>query len=227
MIPYGTLVNSAAIIFGGLLGTLFGKHIPKHIQNALPPVFGMSSIGIGIVSVMKLETLPVVVLSLIVGTIIGELFRFELRANKLVGKLGRFCADENRELILTLVALFAFSGTGIFGSLHAGMTDNHSILYTKSILDFFTAFSFAAILGFIIILIAVPQFILQLALFLFAWLVLDEIPAIMIGNFQAVGGLITIAIGLKILKIKELDVINMLPGLALVFPFTSLWDKLM
>ncbi|MDY0244711.1 MAG: DUF554 domain-containing protein [Sphaerochaeta sp.] len=222
MIPYGILVNSSVIILGGLLGILLKKHISENILDTLPPIFGLSALGIGITSTIKMETLSVVILSLIIGTIVGELSKLELQSNYLLRKMGRLCLEENRELFLTLVVLFCASGTGIFGSLNAGMTGDHSILYAKSILDFFTAFSFATVIGIAIIVITIPQFIVQYLLFLIALLFLDQVSQSTLANFQAVGGLITVGIGLNILKITKLKVINMIPGLLMVFPITYL-----
>lgn len=224
MVPTGVLVNSLAIIGGSLVGVIGTKVLPQRLLLSLTPVFGLSAVGIGIVNCIKLKTLPVVVLALIIGTLVGEALKLEQGANQGIHKLGSFIRIADKELFLSLVILFCFSGTGIFGSLSAGMDGDFSILYTKSILDFFTAFSFAATLGMAPALIALPQFVIQAALFSVAALTLKSVDAATIGNFQATGGLITLAIGIRILKIREMNALNYIPALIVVFPLTTLWN---
>ena len=224
MIPFGVFANGGAVAVGGILGSLMAKHLPKSVLKALPPVLGLCALSIGLVNIIKLDNLIVVILSLILGTIVGELVRLEDRAATLVAKLGPMCQEENRSLFLSLVVLFCASGTGIFGSLQAGMTGDHSILYAKAILDFFTSFSFALTLGLLVSAIAIPQMLFQTLLFYIAGGFLSMLPAGMTANFQATGGLITFAIGLRILQIKELSVLNFTPALLLVFPLTQLLE---
>jgi len=224
MIPFGVLANGGAVAIGGLFGILMARHLPKSLLKALPPVLGLCALTIGLINIIKLDNLLVVILSLILGAIVGELGRLEEHATRLVEKLGPLCKEENRSLFLSLVVLFCASGTGIFGSLQAGMTGDHSILYAKAILDFFTSFSFALTLGILISAIAIPQMLFQALLFFIASGFLSTLPVGMIANFQAVGGLITFAIGLRILQIKELGVLNFTPALLLVFPLTRLLE---
>jgi len=173
------------------------------------------------------ESLPVVVLSLILGTLIGEAALLEKRAHRGISKLESVISVKDTSLYLSLVVLFCASGTGIFGSLHAGMSGDHSVLYTKSILDFFTAFSFAATLGYAVSLIALPQFVIQAALFYLAYWMLNRDEPAMIANFQAVGGLITFAIGIRILNLREMSVLNYTPALLLVFPLTTIFSTIL
>ena len=220
MIPYGVLANGSGIVLGGILGCLIARFIPQSLLKTLPSVLGLSALGIGIVNVVKLDNMIVVMLSLILGSIIGELSALERRAITLIDRLGSLCKEENRSLFLSLVVLFSMSGTGIFGAMQAGINNDHSILYAKAILDFFTAFSFATSLGLMIASIAIPQMAIQAVLFILAITFLGTLPHHMVANFQATGGLITFAIGLNILKIKELHILNYTPALLLAFPLS-------
>lgn len=224
MIPYGVFTNSSAVLLGGIVGVLGTRLFSKELLASLSPVLGLGAIGIGIVNTVKLESLPPVILALILGTLIGEAMKLEARANKAIGRLESFIKVPDRALYLSLVVLFCASGTGIFGSLHAGMSADHSILYTKSILDFFTAFSFAATLGIAVSYIALPQFLVQSTLFYSAAFALHSVDLTMIANFQAVGGLITFAIGIRILKLREMNILNYTPALVLIFPLTMIWE---
>jgi len=224
MVPLGILVNAGSIAIGALLGASCKSLIPSHALKALTPIFGLSALAIGMVNVIKMDSLPVVILSIILGTLIGELLYIEKRTSVAVNALGKLVQPEHRDLFLTLVVLFCMSGTGIFGSLQSGMDGDNTILYSKSILDFFTAFSFATLIGYSVALITLPQIFIQGLLYLFAVFFLKSIPSTMLSNFQAVGGLITFAIGLRIMQIKHLAVLNTIPSLALVFLITKIWD---
>ena len=228
--PYGVLANSGAVLVGGLLGTLLKNAIPQRLILALPKTLGLAAIAIGISGILKIQAVPVVVLSLVIGSILGELWDIDRRLLGSMQKLKNHSLatkdQEQRELFISLLVLFCASGTGIFGAMQAGMSNDHSILLAKSVLDFFTAMSFATTLGFLISLLAIPQILVQLSLYFTSSLFLPYVSLSMLSNFQAVGGIITLAIGLKIANIKDIRAINLTPGLLLVFPLTFLWEMI-
>ena len=106
--------------------------------------------------------------------------------------------------------------------MNSGMTGDHSILYAKSVMDFFTAMIFGTTAGYLVGFIAVPQLIIGTLLFYGASFILPLVTDIMLANFKACGGIITLAVGLKISNIKKTRVLNILPALVLVFPFSLL-----
>lgn len=234
-LPVGVIVNCLAVLVGGLVGALLGKSIPERVRTALPLTFGLASMAMGISLTVELSTLPAVVLSLILGSIIGELVQLEKgieRCATLVRKpINKIFKDsvsvgdekEFMEKFVGIVVLFCASGTGIFGAFNEGMTGDPSILLTKASLDIFTAAIFATTLGYIVITIAVPQFIILLALFCSASFIVPMTTATMIADFSAVGGIIMIATGLRICGIKSFPIANMLPALLIVMPLSHLW----
>jgi uncharacterized membrane protein YqgA involved in biofilm formation len=126
--------------------------------------------------------------------------------------------------LISLLVLFCVSGTGIFGAIESGMTGDHSILITKSILDFFTAATFAVALGPMVALICIPQAIILLALFFGASFIYPLSTELMRADFTACGGILILATGLRISEIKSLPVVNMIPAMILVMPVSSLWN---
>lgn len=233
--PIGVIVNSLSVLIGGLLGALLGKKIPERVRTSLPLVFGAASMSMGINYIVKMHTLPAVVLSLILGTAVGELICLEkgignlaLKAKGPVEKLfssgsGNESQAEFMEKFVGILILFCASGTGIFGALKEGMTGDHSVLLTKSILDFFTSGIFAASLGYLVMTICAPQFIVLIALFFSATFILPLTNEAMIADFTACGGMIMLATGLRISGIKSFAIANMLPALVLVMPISYLW----
>ena len=118
------------------------------------------------------------------------------------------------------------SGTGIFGALNQGMTGDSSILIAKAVLDFFTVLVFATTLGKFSAVICVPQAIIFFALFFCARAVMPLLSDEMVANFSGISGIINAATALRVAKIKDFKVLNILPGMVLVFFLTALWGVL-
>ena len=127
--------------------------------------------------------------------------------------------------LITVIVLFCASGTGIYGSIVSGMSGDHSILISKSILDLFTAMIFAATLGAVVSAIAVPQFVIFLILFLCGGLILPLTTPAMINDFKACGGILLLATGFRMIKIKMFPTADMIPAMILVMPISALWTN--
>lgn len=174
--------------------------------------------------------MPPVILALIVGVFVGQVFQLERRVKSGLGtalkKLPVSSDKINMDEYVTIVAIFCASGFGIYGVLTEGMTGDPSILLSKSIMDLFTAVLFAGSMGAAVSLIAIPQFGVFLALFFLARLIVPVTTPELLNDFVACGGILTIAAGLRVSKIKDIPLINMLPALVLVMPFSALWGKI-
>ncbi len=234
----GPLVNAAAILFGGAAGAFLGRRIPRRIGERLPLVFGCVAIGLGISMIVKATSLPPVVLSLILGTILGETIQLE-RLFRWIARMARRGvnalsprktgqADDDpvhAETFISATVLFCFSGVGIMGALTEGMTGDATLLFVKAIMDLFTTLVFAISLGASTAVLALPQTAVQMALFASASVILPHTTPEMIADFGACGGFIMIATGLTISGIKTFPLAGMLPSLLLVMPITALWSR--
>lgn len=229
----GPFINAGAVLLGGILGALLSQRLPERIRTSMTSIFGLASLGIGILLVIKCANLPVMVLSTLVGTLLGEACNMEKGVNSLVSKLqqlltpkGKTKAPVNTSFIQSYVAiivLFCASGTGIFGAMREGMTGDASILIAKAFLDFFTATIFACTLGFAVSAICVPMLLIQLSLAACASLIMPLTTPMMMADFTAVGGMLLLATGLRICGIKMFAVVNMLPALLLAMPISLAW----
>ncbi|WP_288821708.1 DUF554 domain-containing protein [uncultured Leclercia sp.] len=228
----GPFINASAVLLGGVLGAVLSQRLPERIRSSMPSIFGLASLGIGILLVIKCANLPVMVLATLLGALIGEFCYLEKGINGAVGKAknlisrGKNAAGAHDSFIQSYVAiiiLFCASGTGIFGSMQEGMTGDPSILIAKAFLDFFTATIFATTLGIAVAAISVPMLLIQLALATCATLILPLITPAMMADFTAVGGLLLLATGLRICGIKMFAVVNMLPALIIAMPLSALW----
>ena len=221
--PIGLLSNCGAVFVGGLIGTACGKYLTDRMKEVITVVFGLSAVANGIVSIIKVESMPPVIMAMIVGTFFGELFQLERRVRSgLHGALERVPISTDRidmDEYVTIVAIFCASGFGIYGVLMEGMSGESSILLSKAVMDLFTALIFAGAMGAAVSLAAVPQLIVFLIVFGLVPLTTPEL----LNDFMACGGILTVAAGLRVSKIKDSPIINMLPALIFVMPFSSLW----
>jgi uncharacterized membrane protein YqgA involved in biofilm formation len=194
--------------------------------------------AMGVSLILKMNAMPAVILSLILGSAIGELTKFENGIEWCVQRIrgpiekifsNKGTVDDQKEFMekfVGIVILFCASGTGIFGALKEGMTGDHSVLITKAFLDLFTAGIFAAALGYIVLTICVPQFVVLICLFFSASIILPMTTPGMVADFSACGGMIMLATGFRISGIKAFPIANMLPALVLVMPMSHLWTTL-
>ena len=231
--PIGIIVNVFAVFIGSIIGGAIKKYIPENLKEDLPKVFGICAFTIGMVSVGGVKTLPMVIMSVILGFVIGELLHIDVILRNLFSSVLKKLPfkiegnhDEYMELYLVVVLIFAMSGTGIFGALTEGMNGDPTILISKSVLDVFSAILFGASLGYAQTLICVPQFIILLACFSLAKLILPFISDIMIADFKACGGIITMITGLSVSKLMKVKAINLVPALIIVMPLVALFHIL-
>ena len=233
--PIGVIINTVAIFLGGIAGALLGNKLPEKYKEQLNLIFGLCSMGMGISSIVLIKYMPAVVFALIIGTIVGLIFNLGDKVYELCSKLQKvmiriipkketnMSETEFLATLITVIVLFCSSGMGIYGSLSEGMTGDSSLLITKSILDFFTAAIFACNLGYIVSLIAVPQFVIFTTLFLSASFIVPLTTPDMIADFKACGGFLMVAAGFRILKLKMFPVVDMIPAMILVMPFSWFW----
>lgn len=230
----GPIVNSGAIILGGLLGGFLGVKMPERLRTSLPQTFGLCSMALGVVLLVEMHSMPVVILSVILGAAIGELFYLERYiarlGNMARGIASRFAPDTGMdqsvftEKFVAIIVLFCASGTGIIGAMTEGMTHDPNILFVKAIMDLFTAAIFATVLGYAVALIFIPQWIVQFLIASAAVFILPLTNAQMMGDFTAAGGFIMLAAGFRISGIKSIAVGNLLPALILVMPISHYWS---
>lgn len=231
----GPFLNGAAVIAGSVFGVSISRLMPTRLRNGLTPTFALCSMLIGVHLLSHIHFLSVVVMSLILGTMLGELMYLEAGVSKagrsiqkLVQKLmpnvkPKVSEEDFAMQYASLIVIFCASSLGVIGALTEGLKGNYELLLIKSLMDFMTAMIFAVSLGPSIAFIAVLQFICQAALFGTAKIIMPYMDTIAFTDFQAVGGIIMLAVGLRIAKIMNFSVINFLPALVLAVPFSYLW----
>lgn len=234
----GPWVNSAALIVGGAGGAFLQQRLPRRVREAMPLTCGLIAAGLGCVLMNRVHAVPALALAMLAGSLLGELFFLERGLEKAIGwakkRLGRRAPDGKDDpgaenfvaRFVTLLVLFCASGMGIFGATHEGMTGDANILIAKAMLDLLTAAIFAAELGYAVMLIAIPQLLVQSLLYFSASLLVPLATPGMLADFSACGGVIMLATGLRICGIRVFPIVNLLPALLLVMPCSALWARL-
>lgn len=232
--PIGVIVNVLSVVLGGLLGALAGHKLPGSLKKELNVAFGVCAMGIGIPSIVLMKNMPAVIFAVVAGTAIGLACHLGLlirRGAELLQKpIARLFpakgeSEEFSSSLVTLLVLFCASGTGIYGTLSSGMTGDHTLLIAKSVLDLFTAAVFACNLGIVVSAVAVPQLIIFLLLFFGARLIFPLTTPDMIDDFKACGGILMLATGFRMAKIKEFPVADMIPAMVLAMPVSWVWSQ--
>ena len=207
--PIGITTDVLITCLGAVLGVVLGTRLPDSLKKALNNTLGIAAIAMGIVLILKVKNLSAVVLTLVIGSVLGELVMLDDRIRKLVTGVvhelmnGAAADEQFLAQVSAVVILFCCGGTGWYGALNEGLTGDGSILITKSILDFVTACIFGSILGKIVPMLCIPQAIIYGALFLGSGAVQSFITPDIIADFSATGGIITLCAGLSLAGIKK------------------------
>ena len=236
--PIGVIVNVIAVILGGITGTMIGPKLKESFKENLNLVFGACALTMGVNAIMNMQNMPAVIFAVIAGTAIGLGIhlgdRIQGGARMLQKGLERLFPANSSELsgkaydsmLVTAIVLCCASGTGIYGTMVSGMTGDHSILFAKSILDFPTGLIFACSLGIVTSFIAIPQFVIFMLLYLLSGVILPLCTDVMIGDFRACGGVLLLATGFRMMKVREFPIADMIPAMVLVMPVSWLWSVL-
>lgn len=235
--PIGVIIDAASVAVGGILGALAGHKLPENLKVQLNIVLGLCSMGMGISAVGLMKNMSAVIFAIVLGSGIGLAIGLggwiDKGAEAMQRPVTRLLHSQNSSMsqeeftatLVTVIVLFCASGTGIYGSLDAGMTGDSTILISKSILDLFTAAVFACNLGYVVSLVALPQLVIFLALFFGAKGILPMTTPDMIADFKACGGFLMVATGLRMTKIKSFPIADMIPAMVLAMPFSWLWSS--
>ena len=171
------------------------------------------------------------VLAILVGFTIGHLLHLEDWASRFFHRLVKtmHLGGDNidMEFYITAVALFCCSGFGWYSTLTEGIAGDPNLLFAKSVLDFFTAMIFASTLGKAICAIPLPQCVILLCVFTAGRLLSGALTPEMFADLSACGGVLTMSAGFRVSKIKSVPLVDLMPALILVMPFSALWTMLM
>lgn len=230
--PVGVITNCLAVFLGALIGgALLRKAVPQYLKDNLPTMFGYCSMAVGINSVIKAHNMSVVVLAVLIGFCIGQVIHLQELTTRffrwLVTVLHLGGRDVDMNTYITMVAIFCCSGFGWYGAMTEGIAGDPGLLFSKSIMDFFTALVFATALGVSLCAIPLPQFFIFMLVFGVSKLVAPMLTPAMFADLSGCGGVLTFGAALRVAKIKDAPIVDMMPALILVMPLSALWTMLL
>lgn len=223
MILLGTVVNTAAVALGAGLGLLLGKAIPERFGDSIMKGLGLCTFLIAIGGLSESENILVTIISVIVGVVIGEALRLDDRLNALGDRLQARMARKTgpkstqhsiSEGFVTASLLFCVGAMTIMGAIQGGLSNEHSIYFTKATLDFISALILASGLGFGVVFSSVSVFIVQGSLTLLAALAAPYLQSAS-GEMNCVGSLLLIALSLNLMGVGKFKVMNYVPAIFL------------
>lgn len=224
MVLLGTLVNAILIVVGTLIGRAL-RNIPEKMKETVMYVIGLAVVVLGLQMGLESQNFIVVIISLVFGAVIGEWMNLDKKLNDfgrwIEVKLG---AKESKDSIaqgfVTATLIFVIGAMGIIGALESGLSNEHGVLISKGLIDGFTSIILASTLGIGVLLAAIPVFVYQGLIALFATQISLIVPEAALDMFitemTATGGVMIVAIGLNLMGLTKMRVANLLPGVIVV-----------
>lgn len=215
----GTIINTIAVICGATIGMLLKKGIPERLSDTLMKGLGLCALFLGISGSLKGENSLILIISMVVGALIGEGIDLEDKLNRLGKWLeGKFKSKDGKQVsiaegFVTASLLFCVGAMTIVGSLQSGLQGNHEMLFNKSMLDFVAAIIFSSTLGIGVMFAAAFVFIYQGAITLAAQWIAPFLSERVIAEMTCVGSVIIIGLALNMLGITKLKVMNYVPAI--------------
>ena len=224
----GTLINAALILLGGVIGLVFKKAVSKEMEFSIHKATGVAVLIIGICGVLSSMLKAkdggnitssgelILVVSLALGTFVGELLKLEERLNKGCRWIESKCKMSNFSTgFITATMIYCIGAMAIVGSINDGLLGDSSTLITKGIIDGITSVVLAASLGYGVLFSAIPILIYQGGMTLLAGLLENVLVGELLSNLCMVGYALVMCIGINFLTNdeKQIKTVNMLPAL--------------
>ena len=229
MYGLGTLANCVAIIIGALLGVFCKRGLPEKWQETMMSSIALCILIIGVQMALKTQNIIIVIFSLVLGAIVGEILDIEAAMNRLGQYLGNKLSQGDGSAAAAIAAgfvnasiLFCSGAMAILGSIQDGLAADHTTLFAKATLDGLISLILSANLGIGVILSALSVGIYQGSITLLAGVVGPLVTEAMLTEITASGGIMIMAIGCNMLKISSIRIGNLLPGMLFAAVVTAL-----
>lgn len=224
----GTIVNVLAILAGGGLGLLFRGGLKERFRETMMQACGLATMFIGMAGAFEMiftvegaslqaGATMLIVLSLVIGGLIGELVNIEKGLDTVGEKLKKVARSggDNRfvEGFVTASLVVCVGAMAICGPLEEGLTGNSQTLFVKAILDLIIVMVFASVYGIGALFSALSVGVYQGLITLFAGLIAPFMSDALITNLSGVGSVLIFAVGVNLLFPKKIKVGNLLPAL--------------
>jgi len=225
---FGTIVNTVAIVVGSVIGLLVGKHIQERYSDLIIKGLSLAILAMGVDGAISSNNMLVVLVSIAIGAVIGEWIDIEKRLETLGTSIEEKFSSKNpvAQGFVTATLLFCTGSMAILGAIQGGLLGNHETLMVKSILDGVISVIFAATLGIGVVLSSVSVFVYQGTIAMAASVLQDVFTDVVIQDLSAVGGILLMGLGLKMLGVLQVKVGNFIPALfipAVIYPIINMF----
>lgn len=211
----GTFVNCLAIIAGSLVGLLFKNGIPEKYNQTVMQAIGLAVILVGIKTALGCDDLLIIIVSLAMGSVLGEFIGIEAYLSRLGNLLETKFSKSSSSFsagFVTASLMYCVGSMAIVGSLESGLTGNHDTLFAKSALDGIVGIILTSSLGVGVMFSAIPVLIYQGGITLMAGVLKPLLIPEVVSQMSGTGGLLILALGLNMIREKKIKVGNMLPA---------------
>ena len=220
----GTIANVVAIVLGGIAGTVIKKGVPPKIAGTVVKGLALAVLLVGVENALKVNNLLLVMLSMVVGGIAGELWDVDQRLKNFGDAIERKCKGKGGKVsdgFVTGTLLYCVGAMAIVGSLESGLSGNHQILFAKAVLDGIMSLIFASTLGIGIALSGLSVLLYQGSITMAATSLQPLLSEAVKADTSAIGGLLIIGMSLNMLELDKIKVANLLP--AIFIPILYQW----
>jgi uncharacterized membrane protein YqgA involved in biofilm formation len=223
----GTLVNTSAIVVGSGIGLVCRKNLPEKYEFIYFQAVGLYTLLLGIRMSLDMSSPLLVLLALVAGGFTGVKLRLDEKTDRFGDYLKVKVKSENErftEGLTTGFLLFCMGSMGIVGAVEEGFGKTSDLLLVKSVLDFFSALMLASGLGIGVLYSAIPLLLYQGGITLLVSIAGTNIPGEIVSGITVTGGIILIGLSLNLLKVKKIEIVNLLPSLLYICLFV--WLKI-
>lgn len=233
---WGVTVNAIAIIIGSILGSLAGKKLPASMSNTIMQGMSLAICLIGLQMAIATNNVLIVILSLVIGGMLGEALDIEGKFNRLGKRIENYFSAplSSRQgtgqgtgtiarAFVTASLVYCVGAMAIVGPLESSLNHNHSVLYAKSMLDGISAIVFASTLGPGVALSSAAVFVYQGTIALLGTWAQPLLAEPLLKELSAAGGLLILGIGLNLLRVTSIKIGNLLPAVFIAPLLASIW----
>jgi uncharacterized membrane protein YqgA involved in biofilm formation len=220
----GTLINVAAVIIGSCIGVVIHSRLPQRVIEITFQGMGLFTIVLGITMAVKTSNFLIMIVSIVTGSVIGELLNIEKAVTTFSEKIkskAKLKNDTFSEGFITASLLYCTGSMAILGAIEEGLGGEPRLLLAKSVLDGVASIALASSLGVGVLFSAVPLLAYQGGITVFAGSLQHVFTESIIVELTAVGGILLVGLGITLLEIKQIRVMNMLPSLVVVIVLAS------
>lgn len=223
----GALVNTGTVILGSLIGLLLRKGISKRISDSVMMAMSLCVAWIGITGAIKGNNTIVIILSTLVGALIGEAVDIDRHVNNLGKKIEEKVGEGHGNVsqgFVSATLLFCVGSMTILGALESGLTGNHTTQLAKALLDFVSSMIYASSFGIGVIFAAGSVLVIQGSITLLATWLEPLLSAAVITEMTAVGSIFIVGLALNIMGVTKFKLMNYIPAIFLPILFCPLYD---